>query len=295
MSLAIVAPQVQRLDVRRNELVFAPELLADELFDFCDIDVEQCSEGADIDNVAKQLALARIGISVVADFGQWHADDTYIIAKFGLRQGFGRIVKQITARIDARHVLVPGLRIHRDHEIDAAARAEIAGFRNAHFIPGGQPLNVGWKDIARADRHAHSQNGLCEKLIGRCRTGAVDVRELNDEVVYFWLRHAGPACVTSRRNLRMSQAPVGQRSAHSPQCRQTSSSLAMIRPVLSTSDIYKLCDSSSADAFSRLRNSISSPFSVNVMQSIGQISTHASHSMQSGGENTVWTSQLRQR
>ena len=31
----------------------------------------------------------------------------------------------------------------------------------------------------------------------------------------------------------MSQAPVGQRSAHRPQCRQTSSSLTMTRPVLS--------------------------------------------------------------
>src|SRR5205823_8359448 len=47
------------------------------------------------------------------------------------------------------------------------------------------------------------------------------------------LRHAGPANVKSRRNLRMSQAPVGQRSAHNPQCRQTSSSLTMMRPVLS--------------------------------------------------------------
>ena len=33
----------------------------------------------------------------------------------------------------------------------------------------------------------------------------------------------------------MSQAPVGQRSAHSPQCRQTSSSFTMTRPVLSPS------------------------------------------------------------
>ena len=31
----------------------------------------------------------------------------------------------------------------------------------------------------------------------------------------------------------MSQAPVGQRSAHRPQCRQTSSSLTMTRPVFS--------------------------------------------------------------
>ena len=29
----------------------------------------------------------------------------------------------------------------------------------------------------------------------------------------------------------MSQAPVGQRSAHRPQCRQTSSSLTITRPV----------------------------------------------------------------
>src|SRR5260370_19535703 len=47
------------------------------------------------------------------------------------------------------------------------------------------------------------------------------------------LRHAGPARVMSRRNLRMSQAPVGQRSAHRPQCRQTSSSFTMMRPVFS--------------------------------------------------------------
>src|SRR5713226_5555534 len=51
------------------------------------------------------------------------------------------------------------------------------------------------------------------------------------------LRHAGPACVMSRRNLRMSHAPVGHRSAHRPQCRQTSSSLTMIRPVFNESPI----------------------------------------------------------
>ncbi len=48
-------------------------------------------------------------------------------------------------------------------------------------------------------------------------------------------------------------------------------------------------------AFSRWRRSASSPFSVKVMQSIGQISTQASHSMHSGAVNTVWMSQFRQR
>src|SRR6266446_1718444 len=109
------------------------------------------------------------------------------------------------------------------------------------------------------------------------------------------LRHAGPAIVISRRNLRMSHAPVGQRSAHRPQCRQTSSSLTMMRPVLSTSEAYKSWDRFPAGAFNRPRNSCSSPLAAKVMQSIGQMSTQASHSMHCGAVNTVCTSQLRQR
>ena len=42
-----------------------------------------------------------------------------------------------------------------------------------------------------------------------------------------------------------------------------------------------------AGALSRVRRSASSPFLVNVMQSIGQMSTQASHSMQSLDSNTV--------
>src|SRR5436309_16127500 len=41
-----------------------------------------------------------------------------------------------------------------------------------------------------------------------------------------------PALVTLYQNFCMSQAAVGQRSAQRPQWRQTSSSFAMMRPVL---------------------------------------------------------------
>ena len=43
---------------------------------------------------------------------------------------------------------------------------------------------------------------------------------------------AYPAWVMSMRYFCMSHAPVGQRSAHRPQCRQTSSSFTITRPVL---------------------------------------------------------------
>ncbi len=91
----------------------------------------------------------------------------------------------------------------------------------------------------------------------------------------------------------MSQAPVGQRSAHRPQCRHTSSSFAMILPVLSGPETYRSWVGFLAGAVRRVRKSDSSPFCVKVMQSIGQMSTQASHSMHSLSANTVCTSQLR--
>ena len=50
-----------------------------------------------------------------------------------------------------------------------------------------------------------------------------------------------------------------------------------------------------AGAFRRVRRSASSPAAVNVMQSIGQMSVQASHSMQVSRLKMVCTSQLRQR
>ena len=93
----------------------------------------------------------------------------------------------------------------------------------------------------------------------------------------------------------MSQAPVGQRSAHRPQCRHTSSSLTITRPVCTASETSRSWVRFSAGALRRPRKSASSPLWVKLMQSIGQMSTQASHSMHSLGANTVCTSQFRHR
>src|SRR6476659_5056928 len=71
-----------------------------------------------------------------------------------------------------------------------------------------------------------------EQFVGTGGTGAVDVGKPDDEIVYALDWHARSASVILIRYFCMSQAPVGQRSAHSPQCRHTSSSLTMTRPVL---------------------------------------------------------------
>ncbi len=231
-----VAAEMQRMDVGADQLLLRLELLADELLDLLEVHVEQRGERADIDDVLEQLALARIGVFAIADGGERDADDRDVVAELGLRHRLGGIVEQVSAGLDRGDVLVPGLRVHRDHQVGAAARAEMAGFRDAHLVPGRQALDVGGEDVARGDRYAHAQHRAREQLVGAGGARAVDVGEPDDEVVYAAdraaTRHWSSACVMSMRYFFMSQAPVGQRSAHSPQCRHTSSSFTMTRPVL---------------------------------------------------------------
>ena len=85
----VVAADVQRLDIRLDQLVLALVLFANELLDDLHIHVEQGGEHADIDDVLEQLALARIGVFAIADRGQRHTDDRDVIAEFRRRQRLG--------------------------------------------------------------------------------------------------------------------------------------------------------------------------------------------------------------
>ena len=187
----VVASDMQRLDVGRDQLFLALILLADQLLDHLDVHVDECSQNADINDVLEQLALARIGVFAVADRGQRHADDRDVLAEFGGRQRLGRIVEQVAARLDAGNITVESLRIHRHHQVGAAACAEMARLGDAHLVPGRQALNVGREDVARRHRHAHAQNGAGEHLVRARRSGAVDVGEADDEVVYAADRRGG--------------------------------------------------------------------------------------------------------
>src|SRR5258705_14001000 len=117
----------------------------------------------------------------------------------------------------------------------------------------------------------------------------------NHAVTFTFTRARGPACVMSSRNFCMSHAPVGQRSAHRPQCRHTSSSFTITRLVFSSPETYRSCVAFFAGALRFFLRTSSSALGTKEMQSIGQMSTQASHSMHSLSVNTVCTSQFRQR
>ena len=167
--------------------------------------------------------------------------------------GLRRVVEEIAAGLDLGDVLLPRLRVHRAPSRSTPPRRPRQPRSTiAHLVPRRQALDVRREDVARRDRHAHAQDRLGEQAVRRRRARAVDVGELDDEVVDaldsaslapnplpFPPRPAprplavacatgvSPACAMSSRNFCMSHAPVGQRSAHRPQCRHTSSSLTI--------------------------------------------------------------------
>jgi len=77
-----VAAQMQRVDIRRQQLFLALVLLADQLLDQLRVHVEQRAQRTEIDDVLEKLALARVGIGRVGDGGQRHADHGDVGANF---------------------------------------------------------------------------------------------------------------------------------------------------------------------------------------------------------------------
>jgi hypothetical protein len=154
---------VQGFVVGGNQLRLAGELFGERGLDDVQLDIQQGGQRPHIDDVLEQLPLPGQHVAFVAHRGQRHADHGDVVAEFRRRQGLGAVVEQIPAGLDLGDVLVPGLRVHGDHQVNPAAPAQIAGLGHPYLEPGRQALDVGGKDVARRHRHAHAQDRLGEK------------------------------------------------------------------------------------------------------------------------------------
>jgi len=221
-----VAAEIERLDIGGDQFFLRPELLGQQLLDRLWVDVEESGKRTHVDDVLEQLALAGVAVAGVAHLGQRHAKHGDVGAELRRRQRLGVVIEKIAAGDDGLDVLIPGLRVHRHHQVGAAARAQVAGRRDTYFVPRGQALDVAGEDVARRRRHPHADDRPGKQRVGTGRARSVDVGEFHHEVVdRLQLAHASaPAAVRcgatdarSNRKRCMSHAPVGQRSAHRPQ------------------------------------------------------------------------------
>ena len=218
----VVEAQAERVavGVEQRRLVLAAELHGEEPVDDFGLDAEDRGERADVHHVLEQLPLADVRVRLVADVGQRHAQQRDVVPQLRVRQRLGRVVEHEAARLDLGEVGLPGLRIHRDHQLDAAAPAAPAGLDHADLVPGRHALDVRREDVARRDRHAHPQDRLGEQAVGRGGTRAVDVGELDDEIVgALDLRHGA-----TPRRLRRARRARGGPAGGSGACRRRATS-----------------------------------------------------------------------
>ncbi|MDR3504770.1 MAG: aminotransferase class I/II-fold pyridoxal phosphate-dependent enzyme, partial [Acidocella sp.] len=118
----------------------------------------------------------------------------------GWRMGFGvgnpRLVKalarmksyldynQVTAGADLMDIAGVGFSVHRDHQVVLRRARRVAVFADADFVPRRKALNIGRKQILPAHRNAHAEDGLHQQTVGAGRSGSVDIRQLQGEIVY---------------------------------------------------------------------------------------------------------------
>ncbi len=183
MFLGVLVAELERVDVGQNELVLALELVFHQAREHGEIDIQQRCQRPHVDHVAKQLALSRILVFLVAHTREWDADDVDIIAHQAQVEGLGVVVDEVAARLHFLDVLRHALWIHRQHDIHAAAAAEVAALTDAHFVPGRQALDVGGENVLGAHRQPHAENSLGKQVVGAGATGAVYVGELDDELI----------------------------------------------------------------------------------------------------------------
>ena len=232
----VVAAHLEGANVRGDEFVLAPVLRRDHPRDDVEIDVQQRRQGAHVDDVLEQLALPRIRVGGHDQLGDRHTYLVHVAPEQAPVEAGGVIVEQVSPGDDGGNILLVGLGVHGDHQVDAFAAAVIARRGCANLEPRRQTFNVRRENVVRGDRYAHAEERFREHAVGAGRTGAVDVGETDDEVVVG--SHSGyvPSWGTWITDFCMSHAAVGQRSAHNPQCRQTSSSFTITRPVPSSPD-----------------------------------------------------------
>ena len=182
-------PHLQSMNIGGDEFFFALELLADQIFQDRKINIEKRGQRPHVNDVLEQLPLTRVGVFAQTHLRQWNAKIMNVAAHVTQVEGFGGVIEHVATGLHLADVFRKALRVHADHHVDAAAAAQIAVLADAHFVPGGQSLNIRGENVSWAHRDTHAENRLGKHAIGTGGAGAIDVGELDDEVVdgFFWL------------------------------------------------------------------------------------------------------------
>ena len=116
------------------------KLCADGFFDFGKFDPQQLGHHAHVDHVLDQLAQLGLGADGRDQLVVGHGVKNQVGAKLVEIQRL--VIQNRRAGRHRHHVLVRGLGIHGDHEIDFLLARDVSIFVGADGVPGGQSGNI---------------------------------------------------------------------------------------------------------------------------------------------------------
>ena len=241
--LRVVVAELNGLHVAVDELRLLRVRLGQQRANLFEVQIEQGGEHARIADVLHQDARAHPVEILIAELRQRHAEhrDVFALQQCGPRPR--GVVEEVAAGSHFLHVARVGFRVHGDHDVHATGASHVALLRHADLIPRGQSLDVGGEVVLPHHRDAAAEDGLHQQRVGARGTCTVDRSDLDNEIVglhrlqaiFGFLasiaRASSSACGQCTCDFCISHAAVGQRSAHSPQCTQMSSSFTITRPV----------------------------------------------------------------
>ncbi len=146
---------------------FLGKLLADGLFHFGHVDVEQLGHHADINHVLDQLAQLGLGTNRRHQLVVGDGVKNQVVAQSVQLQRL--VIQHGRARGQRHHVFLRGLRIHGDHEIDFFFAGDVAVFVGANGVPGGQSGDVRGKKVLAGNRNSHLENAAQQNCVGTLR------------------------------------------------------------------------------------------------------------------------------
>jgi len=177
----VAAGRLHHIHVELDRLLLAAQEETDGLPDVAERDAQDGGYRADIDHVLDVVAQARRHIHILKQILDRHRIVDQIIAA-KLNAPVVR-VEHHPARHHPGDILGHGSHIHGDQDCRALLPAEIAILAHPDPVPGGQPLDVGGKQVLAADRNAHLEQGAQQHAVGCLAAGTVDCRSHDGEIV----------------------------------------------------------------------------------------------------------------
>ena len=178
-----VVAETERTLVGFAQPLLAGELLGEQLRDHVHVDAEHRDKRSRARDVLHQDALARSAELVVAHLGKRHAEVGDVLANQVAIQRPRRVVHRVAATRHLGDVARVGLPVHRHHEVVLAGAGDMPILVDPDLVPGGQPLNVRREQVLPGHGHAHAEDRAHQQVVRARRPGAVDVGELQREVI----------------------------------------------------------------------------------------------------------------